>query len=95
MPCALVAVGKSPVSSRTTPVTIITITDPANRYVGTAKVRPASRMPRRFPAHMAQIASAEMTSKIFGPMTGSLDSAGNVDTIAALPAAVCTATVTT
>jgi hypothetical protein len=35
--------------SRTSPTTIIRITEPANRYVGTANERPASRMPRRFP----------------------------------------------
>ena len=44
---------------------------------------------------MTQIAATEMTSRIFGPMTGTRDSAGNADTMAALPAAVCTATVTT
>jgi hypothetical protein len=58
-------------------------------------MRPASRMPRRLPRHMSRMASTEMTSRIFGPMTGIRDSAGNADTIAALPAAVCTATVTT
>ena len=44
---------------------------------------------------MRPIASTEMTSRILGPMTAIRDSAGNADTIAALPAAVCTATVTT
>ena len=44
---------------------------------------------------MSRMASTEMTSRILGPMTGIRDSAGNADTIAALPAAVCTATVTT
>ena len=44
---------------------------------------------------MTQIATTEMTSRIFGPITGTRDSAGNADTMAALPAAVCTATVTT
>ena len=44
---------------------------------------------------MRPIAATEITSRIFGPMTGMCDSAGNAETIAALPAAVCTATVTT
>ena len=52
-------------------------------------------MPRRLPKHMARIATTEMTSRIFGPMTGIPDSAGKAETIAAEPAAVCTATVTT
>ncbi len=41
------------------------------------------------------MASTEMTSRILGPTTGTRDRAGNADTMAALPAAVCTATVTT
>ena len=44
---------------------------------------------------MPPIATTEMTSRIRGPMTGIPDSAGNAETIAAEPAAVCTATVTT
>ena len=44
---------------------------------------------------MARIATTEMTSRIFGPMTGIPDSAGKAETIAAEPAAVCTATVIT
>jgi hypothetical protein len=44
---------------------------------------------------MRPMAATEVTSRIFGPMTGRWDSAGNAETIAALPAAVCTTTVTT
>ena len=44
---------------------------------------------------MSPIAATEVTSRILGPMTGRWDSAGNAETMAALPAAVCTATVTT
>ena len=44
---------------------------------------------------MTAIAVTDITSKILGPISGIRDSAGNADTIAALPAAVCTATVTT
>ena len=44
---------------------------------------------------MTAIAATEITSRIFGPMTGRWDSPGNAETMAALPAAVCTATVTT
>ena len=95
VPGPVATCGRPPVSSRTTPVMIIRITEAANRYVGTAKSRPASRRPRRFPTHMTRIASTEMTSRILEPITGIRDSAGNADTIAALPAAVCTATVTT
>ncbi len=34
---------------RIRPTTIIKMTDPANRYVGTANARPASLIPRRLP----------------------------------------------
>ncbi len=44
---------------------------------------------------MTPIAVTEMTSRILGPISGMPDSAGNAETIAAEPAAVCTATVTT
>jgi hypothetical protein len=45
---------------------------------------------------MIRMARTEMIVRIhFGPMPGMLPSAGNADTIAALPAAVWTATVTT
>jgi hypothetical protein len=70
-------------------------TEPENRYVGSAKARPASRRPRRLQKHIRRMAAAEMTRRIFGPMTGSRVSDGNAETIAALPAAVCTASVTT
>jgi hypothetical protein len=95
VPDPVTTCGRPPVSSRATPVTIISTTEPANRYVGSAKIRPASRRPRRLARHMTPIAVTEMTSRILGPMNGIADSAGNADTIAALPAAVCTATVTT
>ena len=44
---------------------------------------------------MIRIATTAMISTILRPITGMLLSCGNADTIAALPAAVCTATVTT
>ena len=39
--------GRFPKTSRAMPTTIISVSMPINQYVGTAKVRPASRNPRR------------------------------------------------
>ena len=44
---------------------------------------------------MISTATTEMTVRMCEPMTGMLPSCGNADTMAALPAATCTATVTT
>ena len=43
---------------------------------------------------MISTAITEMTIRMFEPITGMFASCGNADTIAALPAAICTATVT-
>jgi hypothetical protein len=59
-----------------------------NAYVGTAKSAPAWRTPRRFPA-----SSRPMTATPIGTVSGA--SAGTADVIAATPAAIDTATVST
>ena len=43
---------------------------------------------------MMATAITEITMRMYGPMTGVFASCGNAETIAALPAATCTATVT-
>ena len=77
-----------PSASRISPTTIIKMTEPANRYVGTAKARPASLSPRRFPRHISRTTPTQISS-LYGPI------AGNADATAAVPAAIWTATVTT
>jgi hypothetical protein len=42
---------------RNVPIAIISSADPTNRYVGTAKMLPASRIPRRLPIVMRAIAA--------------------------------------
>ena len=44
-----------PVTIRTTPTTTIVRASPTNRYVGTAKMFPASRRPRRFAIVISEI----------------------------------------
>ena len=44
---------------------------------------------------MMMTATTEIHSRICGPITGMFASCGKAETMAALPAAVCTATVTT
>ena len=58
------------------------------KYVGTAKMRPDSRTPRRFPNEIRQMNATEIR-------TVNGFSAGNADTSAAVPAATETATVST
>ena len=43
---------------------------------------------------MISTAITEMKTRMFDPITGMFASCGNAETMAALPAAVCTATVT-
>ena len=56
--------------------------------MGSAKILPASRMPRRLPKHISRMMPIDI-GVTYGPM------AGNVEATAAVPAAICTATVTT
>ena len=58
--------------------------------MGTANDRPASRMPRRLPKHIAMTMHTEITVISVG-----LSMAWTADATAAVPAATCTATVTT
>ena len=62
---------------------IIRITEPVNRNVGTAKARPASLRPRRFPKHISRMMPAEI-STLYVPTTG------KTEATAAVPAATCT-----
>ena len=64
------------------------MTAPENRYVGTAKARPASLRPRRLPKAMSTT-TPTVISSLYGP------TAGTAEATAAVPAEVCTATVTT
>ena len=56
--------------------------------MGSAKILPASRMPRRLPKHISRMMPIDI-GVTYGPM------AGNAEATAAVPAAICTATVTT
>ncbi len=49
VPAVRCALGRPVVTWRNRPTTIMRPTDPENMYVGSANVRPASRIPRRFP----------------------------------------------
>ena len=86
-PCAAEC-GRSPKASRISPVMIIRMIRPENRYVGTANDRPASLSPRRFRYAMTSTTPTDISSR-YGW------SAGTAEATAALPAATCTATVTT
>ena len=66
------------------------ITTAENRYVGTANARPASRIPRRLPKHIRITMAIEIRVMSAGWLM-----ADTADATAAVPAAICTATVTT
>ena len=81
--------GSVPADSRTSPKTISSAMLKMKKYVGMAKTRPASRMPRRLP-------KARMTTKAMLIATGTHDGlprAGAAETMASAPAATDTATV--
>ncbi len=61
--------------------------------MGTANDLPASRMPRRLPKHMTSTTQIEMMVSTSGWLSCGM--LGMADATAAVPAAICTATVTT
>ena len=77
-----------PKSVRPKPMRITNARVPTKRYVGTAKILPDSRTPRRFP-------QVRMTIETSPKATRCSCRAGNADVIAATPAATLTATVRT
>jgi hypothetical protein len=85
---ALSATGGFPSDACNPPTAIITMTPAMNRYVGTAKVRPDSRTPRRFIA-----ISTTMNSRLIP--TRCAFSPGTAEMMLSTPAATNTATVIT
>jgi hypothetical protein len=73
---------------RNTPTAIMISAEPMNRYVGAAKIVPASRRPRRFATAMSPIAKTPIRTR-------SSYRIGNADTICSTADDVETATVIT
>ncbi|CAB4911926.1 unannotated protein [freshwater metagenome] len=73
---------------RTNPVTTMTRMPATNRYVGTAKLLPDSRSPRRF-------AAARNATRPTASSTRCSASAGNAEMMLSVPEATDTATVIT
>jgi hypothetical protein len=78
----------APVSARQAPTAISIRRLTTKKYVGSAKIRPDSRMPRRLASVMSTTNPSAISTRL-------RCQAGNADVIAATPAAMLTATVNT
>src|SRR5690606_1483888 len=85
---ALDAIGASPSAVRTSPVTIMTATEPTKTYVGIANANDASRTPRRFTMTM-------MMTKTTASSTRHGARWGTAEMMLSTPEATDTATVST
>jgi hypothetical protein len=77
-----------PVSARQAPSTMSVRMLPMKKYVGSAKIRPESRMPRRLPNIRTATKASESSTRL-------TCRCGSADVTAAMPAAMLTATVST